>query len=89
MPTDRPRHSVTESDDLEQALDDAAERWPEDRGARARLLVRLAREGHRAIQAERDAEVEARRTAIRATSGALTGVYPQDYLADLRGDWPA
>jgi len=87
MPTRRARHSITESDDLARALDDAADRWPEDRDARARLLVRLAREGHVAIQERADGEIEDRRAAVHATSGALTGVYPKDYLDDLRGDW--
>ena len=88
MPTDRPRHSITESDELTRALDDAAERWPQDRDARARLLVRLAREGHRSIGAEADEEVAERQAALRSTSGTLTGVYPDGYLGDLRGDWP-
>lgn len=87
MPTRRTRHSITESDDLARALDDAADRWPEDRDARAQLLVRLAREGHRAIQARRDKEADDRRAAVRATSGALTGAYPRGHLDDLREDW--
>jgi len=87
MPTRRTRHSITESDDLARALDDAADRWPEDRDARAQLLVRLAREGQHAIQARRDKGADDRRAAVRATSGALTGAYPRGYLDDLREDW--
>jgi hypothetical protein len=87
MPTRRTRHSITESDELARALDDAAERWPEDRDARAQLLLRLAREGHLAIQERGDQETADRRAAVRATSGALTGAYPQGYLDDLREDW--
>jgi hypothetical protein len=29
-----------------------------------------------------------RRAAVRRTSGALTGVYPRDYLDLLRDEWP-
>lgn len=89
MPTHRPRHTITESDEVARALEDAAGRWPEDRGARTRLLVRLIREGHRSIAERRGGEAEHRRRMIQATCGALTGAYPDDYLESLRDDWPA
>lgn len=88
MPTARPRHTLTETDALSQALDAAALQWPADRDARAKLLVRLVEEGHRAIRARREDETERRREAIRRASGALSGVYPEGYLARLREDWP-
>jgi len=87
MPTTRPRHTITESDEVARALDDAARRWPEDSGARSRLLLRLVAEGHRAVTREHDADLERRRDAVRRTSGALTGAYPAGYLDELRGDW--
>ncbi|MGH2946450.1 MAG: hypothetical protein ACRDPC_09375 [Solirubrobacteraceae bacterium] len=89
MPTSRPRHTITESDEVARALEDAARRWPEDRGARGRLLVRLVKEGHRAVTRDREEELTRRREAVRRTSGALSGAYPADYLDELRGDWPA
>lgn len=89
MPTDRPRHTVTETEEIARALDAAAERWPDDREARGRLLVQLVREGHRRIADSQGSEVDRRREAIRITSGALTGAYPDNYLQSLRGDWPA
>jgi hypothetical protein len=88
MPTSRPRHTVTESDEVRRALDAAAERWPEDKGVRGRLLVRLVEEGHRAIGGERAATIAAREAAIRRTSGSLTGVYEDGYLERLRDEWP-
>jgi hypothetical protein len=88
MPTDRPRHTVTETDDVAQALDDAAQRWPEDRDARARLLLRLVREGHTAIRASLETESGERRQALERTAGVLTGVYDDGYLKQLRDDWP-
>jgi hypothetical protein len=89
VPTARRRHLITESDDVARALDDAAKRWPADRHSRARLLVRLVVEGHRALAEHRGREVAARRDAVAGTAGALTGVYGQEYLRQLREDWPA
>jgi hypothetical protein len=89
MPTTRPRHLITETDQVAKALDDAARRWPEDRRSRAKLLLHLVEEGHRALIGESDERRQARLAAIRRTGGCLTGVYDGDYLDRLREDWPA
>lgn len=89
VPTDRPRHTITETDEVAHALDAAARVWPEDGQARSRLLLRLVREGHVAISRTRDDESARRRQRIERTKGALTGAYPDDYLKQLRDDWPA
>jgi hypothetical protein len=87
VPTTRPRHTITQTDEVTQALEDAARRWPEDRERPAKLLLSLLREGRRAIAAE-DAQVTAdRREAITRAGGALTGAYPNGYLGRLRRDW--
>jgi len=89
MATSRPRHSITETDDVARALKDAARQWPEDRERPGKLLLDLVHEGHRAITA-REQRVDAdRRAAISRTGGALTGGYPAGYLEQLRDDWPA
>lgn len=87
MPTTRPRHFVTETDDLARALDAAAARWPDL--SRAQVLVRLALEGHRAAQQAHDERRRRRLAALRQHSGALTGVYGRDGLDRLREEWPA
>jgi hypothetical protein len=88
MPTTRPRHTLTETDELAAALDEAARRWPEDAGSRSRLLLRLVKTGQRALQAERGRQRDRRLAALERTAGALTGVYPPGYLEQLRGEWP-
>jgi predicted RNA polymerase sigma factor len=88
MPTSRPRHVITETDAVAQALKAAAERWPEEGGNRSRLLLRLVMEGHRAAVDHNRRRLSERRHAVAATSGALTGMYAADYVAGLREDWP-
>lgn len=87
MPTTRPRHFVTETDDLAQALDAAASRWPGL--SRPQLLVRLAMEGHRAAQKKHDERRRRRLAAVREHSGLLTGAYGPEYLQRLRDEWPS
>jgi hypothetical protein len=79
---------ITETEQIAQALDEAARRWPGDRHERRRLVIRLIEEGHRALREERENTVAARLEAIRATSGVLTGAYEEGYLERLREDWP-
>ncbi len=88
MPTTRHRYTITETDEVARALDEAGRRWPEERDAPGRLLLHLVEEGGRALRRQRDDLTAARREAVRRTSGALTGVYPPDYLEQLREDWP-
>lgn len=88
MPTTRPRHTVTETDELARALDEAARYWPEERDARSRLLLHLVEEGYRAIRRGREERATQRRAAVRQTAGVLTGSYPDGYLARLRDEWP-
>lgn len=79
---------ITETDQVARALDDAAERWPEDRANRPRLLLRLLEEGHRSVTGERQRHTDQHREAVASTSGALTGAYGPGYLDELRAEWP-
>ena len=79
---------ITETDQVAAALDDAARRWPQERGNRPRLLLRLLEEGHRSVAVQRQQLAESRRGAIARTSGTLTGAYGEDYLDRLREEWP-
>ena len=86
MPTTRPRHFVTETDDLARALDAAASRWPDL--SRPQLLVRLALEGHHLVEQALADRRSRRLAAVRQHSGILTGAYGADYLRRLRKEWP-
>ena len=89
MPTTRPRLTITETDDVARMLDVAAERWPQDRASRARLLRHLAERGAEAARddlAERSAEWA---KVVESTAGiAGPDAYPPGYLEELRRDWP-
>jgi len=87
VPTTRPRHLVTETDELAAVLDAAAQWWPDV--SRPQLLVRLALQGHQAAQQAHEERRRRRLAAIREHSGALTGAYGPDYLTASREDWPA
>jgi hypothetical protein len=88
MPTSRPRHTITETDEVARALDEAARRWPRDRHARGKLLQRLVVEGYEALRDHGARAAAVRREAVAQTSGALTGDYGDGYLDDLRSEWP-
>jgi hypothetical protein len=88
MPTTRPRHVITETEQVVRALDDAARRWPADGGNRAKLLAHLVEEGHRAVISQLERDASARRDGVTRTRGVLTGAYGDGYLAELREDWP-
>jgi hypothetical protein len=86
VPTTRPRHLVTETDDLARALDAAAERWPGL--SRSQLLVRLALEADRAARDQQDERRRRRLEEIRRHSGALTGGFEPELRGQLRDEWP-
>ena len=50
MPTTRPRHMLTETDELAAALNDAAVAWPELRGDRGALLRKLVEAGRNSVR---------------------------------------
>ncbi|GEL18099.1 hypothetical protein [Pseudonocardia asaccharolytica] len=74
---------ITETDEVSDALADAAARWPDLPATE--LLRRLVAEGHAALRAS----VAAERAAVERTSATLTGVYQPDDLDALRREWPA
>jgi hypothetical protein len=82
MPTARPRHLLTETDDLAETIDAALPLYPGE--TRAGVLRRLVHLG-----AETIAERQGRhRDAVRDRAGRYPGLYPAGHLQELRTDWP-
>ena len=86
MPSTRPRHMITESEAVADALAVAARRWPGERPAA--LLRNLALAGAEQLSDEQDSVAARRRGAVARHAGALAGSYPPEYLERLRGEWP-
>lgn len=80
---------ITESDALAKAIDEAANLWPDIADERAEILRRLIERGIESIETEVNEKLEARRKAIREVAGSMSGVWPENYLEELRSEWPA
>ena len=89
MPTARPRHMITESDRLAEALNAAGEIWPEERDERAALLRRVIDAGIESVESAAALRRGQRLTAITAAAGALTGTWPRGCRDEMRDEWPA
>jgi hypothetical protein len=83
MPTTRPRHTLTETDSLAVALDNAAITWPELRGDRTALLRKLVEVGSEVANSAGGAK-----SRVRESAGAASGTYPRDARKALLDEWP-
>ena len=88
MPTTHPRHAITETEEISDALLVARRQWPDLADKPGALLRRLILAGRNSLVHDFAATQKTRRRAIEETSGALAGVFGTGYLADLREDWP-
>lgn len=84
MPTVRPRHPITETDEIAHALAAARRAWPELSNKPTALLRQLILAGEQSI----DDRAARRHRAIDTTAGSLAGTFTPGYLDDLRQDWP-
>lgn len=71
---------------MAHALDAAARRWPGE--PRSKLLVRLIHAGASTLAETTDEEAQKRRAAAKAIAGKYLDAFGDNYLADLRQDWP-
>ncbi len=88
MPTVRPRHMITETDEIARAIDAAALVWPRFADDRAALLRQLIDTGAERVASIEDERVTARRDAIEKWAGAFTGVFPPNAAQLLKDEWP-
>lgn len=88
VPTSHPRHAITETDEIADALGLARRAWPDLADRPGALLRRLIIEGRNALVHSNTGTDLAIREAISDTAGALTGVFGDNYLEGLREDWP-
>ena len=78
---------ITETPDVEQALDAAARRWP---GVpTGQLLKRLSREGAESVRGATDSLLEDRMARILAAAGGFDDCFDPAVREELREDWPA
>lgn len=78
---------VTETPEVERALDLAAKRWPGE--PRPRLVLRLIEQGAAQLE-ETNAAVLARRRAAVLSGAELvpSGTYPPNARQELLDEWP-
>jgi len=88
VPTNHPRHAITETDDIADALEIARRTWPDLADKPGALLRQLILAGRNTLVHDSAEVVRQRLKAIEKTSGAMAGVFGADYLEVLRRDWP-
>ena len=75
---------ITETDALSEALERAADLWPEDARDKGRLLRRVLSAGIESVETAQIKRLESRRSAIEQAAGSLTGVWPADWRSAVR-----
>jgi hypothetical protein len=88
MPETRPIHVITETDQLSQALTQAAKIWPELSGQRTLLLWKVLAVGIEGIEAQANGNTSGRVAEVHNLASSLDGVWPPDWRKELANDWP-
>ena len=84
MPTTKPRYTFTDTGTLNELLNAAARRWPEITD-RKELLLRLAREGHDALQlGELNRSADQRREQARSALSRIPALVDAGLLLSDR-----
>ncbi len=89
MPTTKPRHMITETDEISGALTQAAKIWPELAGQRTLLLRKLLEVGIQTIEMDLEKNTAQRIAAVEKLAGSMDGVWPANWREELVEDWPA
>jgi hypothetical protein len=80
---------ITLNDEVNDAMEAAAEAWPETGGRQASVLRRLLVEGGAVARRVREERAEARRAVLAEFADRFPAKYPPGYLDGLREEWPA
>ena len=84
MPTTKPRYTLTDTGHVRALLDAAQRRWPEI-GDRKELLLRLAQEGHDALElGELERSSEQRRERTREALSRIPALVDSELLLSDR-----
>lgn len=84
MPTTRPRHQVTETDEIAAAVETGLKEWPEL--SRSDVIRELILKGAEAVHMSAAERILAFELALKELR-SLNIHYPKGYLEDLRQDW--
>ncbi len=84
MPTTRPRHQITETDDIAAAVEAGLQEWPDL--SRSEVIRELILKGAESLNLTAVERVLAVELALKELA-SLDIHYPEGYLEDLRKDW--
>ena len=89
MPTKRPRHTITESDRLKNALRLASELHPELADNKTDLVREILNLGIESLE-RKDAETKvSRQQALKIIAGTLPNIWPADNKKERLAEWPS
>ena len=88
MPTTRPRHMITENDQLSAALIEAAKIWPELADQRTLLVRKVLEVGIETIEGQAKQNTKGRLAKVQKLAGSMDGVWPAGWRKELAEDWP-
>lgn len=79
---------ITETDQLTDALDEAAKLWPELADQRTLLLRKLLEVGMEAFETRALEKKRGRLAAVGKLAGSMDGSWPKNWKQELASDWP-
>ena len=79
---------ITETDQLSDALSEAAKIWPELSGQRTLLLRKVLEVGIESIEAQATKRTKSRLAQVQKLAGSMDGVWPANWRDELDQDWP-
>ena len=80
---------ITETDQLSDALSQAAKLWPELSGQRTLLLRKVLEVGIETIEQEATQKTKSRIAGVDKLAGSMPGVWPANWKQELAEDWPS